>query len=84
MPRNTKTNRFTKKYPHINYVKGEDLNIERMRKRVITKCWYKFETLREISEVTGVHVRTLARLGIEYGLPLRRTMEFEEMQYMAF
>lgn len=52
----------------------EDLNIERMKLRVISKCWFDintFPTLKDVAKVTGLSERTLHRFGKDHALPSR-------------
>lgn len=52
----------------------EDLNLERMKLRIISRCWYdmdKFPTVSRIAKVTGVSSRTLNRFAKDYNLPKR-------------
>lgn len=52
----------------------EDLNIERMKLRVISKCWFdigRFPTLKDVAKVTGLSERTLHRFGRDNNLPSR-------------
>ena len=52
----------------------EDLNIERMKLRVISKCWFdigRFPTLKDVAKVTGLSERTLHRFGRDHNLPSR-------------
>lgn len=52
----------------------EDLNLHRMRLRIISKCWYdieRFPTLKDVAAVTGLCERTLHRFGRDNDLPKR-------------
>lgn len=52
----------------------EDLNIERMKLRVISKCWFdinRFPTLKDVAKATGLSERTLHRFGRDNDLPSR-------------
>lgn len=55
----------------------EDLNIDNMRRRILSKCWYdkkNFPTTKDIAVATGLSERTVSRLAKDYNLP-RRTKE---------
>jgi hypothetical protein len=46
----------------VEYVEGEDLNIERMKERIITRAWYdtaRFYDLNDIAVGIGMGTRTL-------------------------
>ena len=46
----------------IEYVEGEDLNIENMKERIITKAWYdtaRFNDITDVAVGVGMGTRTL-------------------------
>lgn len=46
----------------VEYVEGEDLNIENMKERIITKAWYDTARFNEITDIAvgiGMGTRTL-------------------------
>ena len=46
----------------VEYVEGEDLNIENMKERIITKAWYDTARFNDITDVAvgiGMGTRTL-------------------------
>ena len=52
----------------------EDLNLERMKLRIIKKCWFdieRFPTMEDVARVTGLSPRTLHRFGNDNNLPSR-------------
>jgi hypothetical protein len=62
------------KYPEVVYVEAEDLNIENMKKRIITKAWYdtaRFHDLNDIAVGIGVGTKTLYHYAKKLKLPRR-------------
>ena len=50
------------KFPEVQYVEGEDLNIENMKERIITKAWYdtaRFNDITDVAVGVGMGTRTL-------------------------
>ena len=46
----------------VEYIEGEDLNIENMKERIITKAWYdtaRFNDITDIAVGIGMGTRTL-------------------------
>ena len=46
----------------VEYVEGEDLNIENMKQRIITKAWYdtaRFNDITDVAVGVGMGTRTL-------------------------
>jgi len=46
----------------VEYVEGEDLNIENMKERIITKAWYdtaRFNDITDVAVGVGMGTRTL-------------------------
>jgi hypothetical protein len=63
-----------KKFPEVEYVEGEDLNIERMKERIITRAWYdtaRFYDLKDIAVGIGVGTKTLYFYAKKLKLPKR-------------
>ena len=77
----TKTNNMEKditlidqKFPEVEYVQGEDLNIENMKERIVTKAWYdtaRFHDLNDIAVGIGVGTKTLYYYAKKLKLPKR-------------
>ncbi len=77
----TKTNNMEKditlidqKFPEVEYVQGEDLNIENMKERIVTKAWYDTARFNEITDVAvgiGMGTRTLYFYAKKLKLPRR-------------
>ena len=58
----------------VEYVEGEDLNIENMKQRIITKAWYdtaRFHDLNDIAVGIGVGTKTLYFYAKKLKLPRR-------------
>ena len=58
----------------VEYVEGEDLNIENMKQRIITKAWYdtaRFQDLNDIAVGIGVGTKTLYFYAKKLKLPRR-------------
>jgi hypothetical protein len=63
-----------KKFPEVEYVEGEDLNIERMKERIITRAWYdtaRFYDLNDIAVNIGIGTKTLYFYAKKLKLPKR-------------
>ena len=46
----------------VEYIEGEDLNIENMKERIITKAWYdtaRFNDITDVAVGVGMGTRTL-------------------------
>lgn len=55
----------------------EELNLERMTRNVIEKCWndiQKYPKMEDIYRVTGLSERTVYRYAKRYNLPPRKTL----------
>ena len=66
------------KFPKVEYVEGEDLNIENMKKRIITKAWYdtaKYDDVTDIAVAIGMGTRTLYFYAKQLKLPNRRGLK---------
>jgi hypothetical protein len=62
------------KFPEVEYVEGEDLNIENMKQRIIIKAWYdtaRFHDLNDIAVNIGVGTKTLYFYAKKLKLPKR-------------
>ena len=58
----------------VEYIEGEDLNIENMKERIITKAWYdtaRFYDITDIAVGIGVGTRTLYFYAKKLKLPKR-------------
>jgi len=58
-----------KKYPDVNYVKGEDLNLDNMYAREIFKKWHNtddYPTVIDIQKSIGISERTIYRIAKEH------------------
>ena len=58
----------------VEYVEGEDLNIENMKQRIITRAWYDTARFSEITDVAvgiGMGTRTLYFYARKLKLPKR-------------
>ena len=58
----------------VEYVEGEDLNIENMKQRIITKAWYdtaRFHDLNDIAVGIGIGTKTLYFYAKKLKLPRR-------------
>jgi hypothetical protein len=58
----------------VEVIEGEDLNIENMKERIITKAWYdtaRFHDLNDIAVGIGMGTRTLYFYAKKLKLPKR-------------
>jgi hypothetical protein len=58
----------------VQVIEGEDLNIENMKERIITKAWYdtaRFHDLNDIAVGIGVGTKTLYYYAKKLKLPKR-------------
>ena len=58
----------------VELIEGEDLNIENMKERIITKAWYdtaRFHDLNDIAVGIGVGTKTLYYYAKKLKLPKR-------------
>jgi hypothetical protein len=58
----------------IQLIEGEDLNIENMKERIVTKAWYdtaRFHDLNDIAVGIGVGTKTLYFYAKKLKLPKR-------------
>jgi hypothetical protein len=66
------------KFPEVEYVQGEDLNIENMKQRIITRAWYdtaRFHDLNDIAVGIGMGTRTLYFYAKKLKLPKRSELK---------
>jgi hypothetical protein len=69
---------INQKFPKVEYTEGEDLNIENMKKRIITKAWYdtaKYNDVTDIAVAIGMGTRTLYFYAKQLKLPNRRGLK---------
>jgi hypothetical protein len=62
------------KYLEVKVIEGEDLNIENMKERIVTKAWYDTARFNEITDVAvgiGMGTRTLYFYAKKLKLPKR-------------
>lgn len=62
----------------VEYVEGEDLNIENMKQRIITRAWYdtaRFHDLNDIAVGIGIGTKTLYFYAKKLKLPNRRGLK---------
>jgi hypothetical protein len=62
------------KSTEVELIEGEDLNIERMKERIITRAWYdtaRFYDLNDIAVGIGVGTKTLYFYAKKLKLPKR-------------
>jgi hypothetical protein len=70
----TKITLIDQKFPEVEYVEGEDLNIENMKKRIITKAWYdtaKYDDVPDIAVALGMGTKTVYSYARQLNLPRR-------------
>jgi len=62
----------------IEVIEGEDLNIENMKERIVTKAWYdtaRFNDVTDIAVGIGMGTRTLYFYARKLKLPNRRGLK---------
>ena len=62
------------KFIEVQLIEGEDLNIENMKERIVTKAWYDTARFNEITDVAvgiGMGTRTLYFYAKKLKLPKR-------------
>jgi len=62
------------KFIEVEVIEGEDLNIENMKQRIITRAWYdtaRFNDLNDIAVGIGVGTKTLYYYAKKLKLPKR-------------
>jgi len=65
---------INQKFPKVQYVEGEDLNIENMKERIVTKAWYdtaKYDDVPEIAVALGMGTKTVYSYARQLNLPRR-------------
>ena len=67
-------NTINQKFLNVEYKEGEDLNIENMKQRIVTKAWYDTARFNDITDVAvgiGMGTRTLFFYAKKLKLPKR-------------
>ena len=67
-------NIVNQKFAEVEYKEGEDLNIENMKERIVTKAWYDTARFNDITDVAvgiGMGTRTLYFYARKLKLPRR-------------
>ena len=67
-------NIVNQKFAEVEYKEGEDLNIENMKERIVTKAWYDTARFNDITDVAvgiGMGTRTLFFYAKKLKLPKR-------------
>jgi hypothetical protein len=67
-------NEHYQKFAEVELKEGEDLNIENMKERIVTKAWYDTARFNEITDVAvgiGMGTRTLYFYARKLKLPKR-------------
>ena len=65
---------INQKFLNVEYKEGEDLNIENMKQRIVTKAWYDTARFNDITDVAvgiGMGTRTLFFYAKKLKLPKR-------------
>ena len=65
---------INQKFLNVEYKEGEDLNIENMKQRIVTKAWYDTARFNDITDVAvgiGMGTRTLYFYARKLKLPKR-------------
>jgi hypothetical protein len=66
------------KSTELELIEGEDLNIENMKERIVTKAWYDTARFNDITDVAvgiGMGTRTLYFYAKKLKLPNRRGLK---------
>lgn len=66
------------KFKDVQWIEGEDLNIENMKERIITKAWYdtrRFEDVSDIAVGVGMGTRNVFFYAKKLKLPNRRLLK---------
>lgn len=69
------------KFYNVEYVHGEDLNIENMKERVITKAWYDTERFKDVGDIAvgvGMGTRNVFFYARKLKLPNRRLLKSKQ------
>lgn len=67
-------NLLNQKFLQVEYIEGEDLNIENMKERIIRRAWYDTARFNDITDVAvgiGMGTRTLYFYAKKLKLPRR-------------
>ena len=62
-------------FPHIQYVEGENLNIEDAHRDILIRCWKdlrRFKDVSKIAQTMKVSERHIYKLAKKYHLPKRK------------
>ena len=65
---------INQKFLKVEYKEGEDLNIENMKERIITRAWYdtaRFHDINDIAVGIGIGTKTLYFYAKKLKLPRR-------------
>jgi hypothetical protein len=65
---------INQKFAEVEYKEGEDLNIENMKQRIITRAWYdtaRYHDLNDIAIGIGIGTKTLYFYAKKLKLPRR-------------
>lgn len=66
------------KFHNVEYVEGEDLNIENMKERIITKAWHDTEKFKDVTDIAvgiGMGTRNVFFYARKLKLPNRRLLK---------
>lgn len=66
------------RFPDVQYIEGEDLNIENMKERFVTKAWYDTKRFKDVSDVAvgiGMGTRNLYFYAKKLKLPHRNMLK---------
>jgi hypothetical protein len=66
------------KFKNIEYIEGEDLNIENMKERIITKAWHDTERFKDVGDIAvgiGMGTRNVFFYARKLKLPNRRLLK---------
>jgi hypothetical protein len=66
------------KFQNVEYIEGEDLNIENMKERIITKAWHDTERFKDVGDIAvgiGMGTRNVFFYARKLKLPNRRLLK---------
>lgn len=66
------------KFKDVKCIEGEDLNIENMKERIITKAWYDTRRFNDVSDIAvgvGMGTRNVFFYAKKLNLPNRRLLK---------
>ena len=66
------------KFQNVEYIEGEDLNIENMKERIITKAWHDTERFKDVGDIAvgiGMGTRNVFFYARNLKLPNRRLLK---------